>query len=182
MNFIEQLQDFVLSLPSSIQFLGVVVAAMVPFVENYGAVVIGSVAGIPVWVTVPLAILGNMAIIVVLTLATSKTRSVVTRSKSDSTVAVLDRDDPDHQAMDQAGDGAEQSASKQKVRKLFDRYGVPGVTMFGLALVPSHVIAPALVGFGSPKGYVLLWQLIGITFYAVATGVLMSGIFSLAGN
>lgn len=45
MNFIESLQDFVLGLPEAVQFLGVALAAMVPFVENYGAVIIGSVAG-----------------------------------------------------------------------------------------------------------------------------------------
>lgn len=35
---IESLQNFVLGLPEAIQFLGVALAAMVPFVENYGAV------------------------------------------------------------------------------------------------------------------------------------------------
>ena len=54
-SLIESLQNFVLSLPEAVQFLGVALAAMVPFVENYGAVMIGSIAGIPIWAVVLMA-------------------------------------------------------------------------------------------------------------------------------
>src|SRR5690625_5552954 len=68
MNFIESIQDFVLGLPEAIQFLGVALAAMVPFVENYGAVMIGSITGVPVWAVVIMAIVGNITIIALFTL------------------------------------------------------------------------------------------------------------------
>ena len=163
-NFIESLQNFVLGLPEAIQFLGVALAAMVPFVENYGAVVIGSVAGIPIWAVVIMAIVGNLAIIALLTLISGRTRD-----------AVLAR----------RGGAAPQSETltgrQQRVRRLFDRYGIPGVTLIGMLLVPTHLIAVTLVGFGCSRSGVLVWQGIAITIYAVISGALMLGLFSLSG-
>ncbi|MGO1183130.1 MAG: hypothetical protein ACTHZ5_06795 [Micrococcaceae bacterium] len=162
MNFIDSLQNFVLSLPEAIQFLGVSLVAMVPFVENYGAVVIGSVAGVPVWAAVLMAIIGNLAIVAVITLIASGTReAIVARSGT--------------------GSGTEELSPRQaKVRRLFDRYGVPGVTLLGMLVVPTHFIAPALVSFGSSKTVVLVWQAISITLYAVVAGLLINGLIHLA--
>lgn len=166
MNFIENLQNFVLSLPEAIQFLGVSLVAMIPFVENYGAVVIGSIAGVPVWVAVLMAIIGNLAVVAVITLIASGTReAIVARSSSGAS----------------AGGAVESSPRQDKVRRLFDRYGVPGVTLLGMLVVPTHFIAPALVSFGSPKTVVLVWQAISITLYAVVAGLLVNGLINLAG-
>lgn len=164
MNFIETLQDFVLGLPEAIQFLGVALAAMVPFVENYGAVVIGTVAGIPIWATVVMAIIGNVAVIALITLISGSTRDVV-----------LARKQP-------AGEWQPNGNGKRKrIRELFDRYGIPGVTLLGMLLVPTHVIAVTLVSFGCSRTAVIVWHAIAITIYAAVTGALMAGLFSLTG-
>lgn len=164
MNFIESLQDFVLGLPDAIQFLGVALAAMVPFVENYGAVIIGSIAGIPIWATVAMAVIGNVAVIALVTLISGSTRDVVLARKANS-----------------SQNAPADSAKRQRVRQLFDRYGIPGVTIFGMLLVPTHFIAVALVSFGCSRTGVIVWHAIAITLYAVLTGGLMVGLFSLSG-
>ena len=164
MNFIESLQNFVLGLPEAIQFIGVALAAMVPFVENYGAVVIGTVAGIPVWAAVIMAILGNLAIIVLITLISGRTRD-----------AVLAR------RVGTAPEPAALSGRQQRVRQLFDRYGIPGVTLLGMLLVPTHLIAVTLVSFGCSRTGVIVWQAIAITLYAGIAGALMVGLFTLSG-
>lgn len=164
MNFIETLQSFVLGLPEAVQFLGVALAAMVPFVENYGAVVIGSVAGIPIWVVVLMAIVGNLAVVALITLISGSTRDAVMARKHDNTeLPVAD------------------SPSTARVRKLFDRYGIPGVTLLGMLFVPTHLIAATLVSFGLSRVGVLVWQAIAITLYAGVTGVLMYGVAGLVG-
>ena len=164
MNFIESLQNFVLGLPEAIQFLGVALAGMVPFVENYGAVVIGTVAGIPVWAAVIMAILGNLALIVLITLISGRTRDAVLARRSGSTpeTAVL-------------------SSRQQRVRQLFDRYGIPGVTLLGMLFVPTHLIAATLVSFGCSRTGVIVWQAIAITGYAGITGAIMVGLFTISG-
>lgn len=164
MNFIESLQNFVLGLPEAIQFIGVALAAMVPFVENYGAVVIGTVVGIPVWAAVIMAILGNLAIIVLITLISGRTRD-----------AVLAR------RVGTAPEPAALSGRQQRVRQLFDRYGIPGVTLLGMLLVPTHLIAVTLVSFGCSRTGVIVWQAIAITLYAGIAGALMVGLFTLSG-
>ena len=164
MNFIETLQNFVLGLPEAVQFLGVALAAMVPFVENYGAVVIGSVAGIPIWVVVLMAIAGNLAVVALITLISGSTRDAIMARKHDNTeLPVAD------------------SPSTARVRKLFDRYGIPGVTLLGMLFVPTHLIAATLVSFGLSRVGVLVWQAIAITLYAGVTGVLMYGVAGLVG-
>ena len=164
MNFIETLQNFVLGLPEAVQFLGVALAAMVPFVENYGAVFIGSVAGIPIWVVVLMAIVGNLAVVALITLISGSTRDAVMARKHDNTeLPVAD------------------SPSTARVRKLFDRYGIPGVTLLGMLFVPTHLIAATLVSFGLSRAGVLVWQAIAITLYAGVTGVLMYGVAGLVG-
>lgn len=164
MNVIEAVQNFVLDLPEAIQFLGVALAAMVPFVENYGAVIIGSVAGIPIWAVVVMAVVGNLAVVALIVLISGRTRDVVLARK------------------DRGGDVVAVASDKQqRVRRLFDRYGIPGVTIFGMLFVPTHLIAATLVSFGCSRAGVLKWQAIAIMFYAAITGALMLGLFELTG-
>lgn len=139
---------------------------MVPFVENYGAVVIGSVAGIPIWAVVIMAIVGNLAIIALLTLLSGRTRDAVLARRGGAAPT------PQPEAL---------TGRQQRVRRLFDRYGIPGVTLIGMLLVPTHLIAVTLVGFGCSRAGVLVWQGISITGYAVLSGALMLGLFSLTG-
>lgn len=167
MNFIESLQDFVLGLPEAIQFLGIALAAMVPFVENYGAVVIGSVAGVPIWAAVAMAIVGNVAVIALVTLISGSTRDAMLARKASGRGAVAEE--------------PANSGKQQRVRQLFDRYGIPGVTLLGMLLVPTHFIAVALVSFGCSRTGVIVWHAIAITLYAGLTGALMAGLFSLTG-
>lgn len=164
MNFIESLQNFVLGLPEAVQFLGVALAAMVPFVENYGAVVIGAVAGIPIWVVIVMAIVGNLAIVALITLISGRTRDAVIARKQGTVETVV-----------------AESPSKVRVRKLFDRYGIPGVTLLGMLFVPTHLIAATLVSFGSSRTGVLVWQAIAITLYAGIAGAMMYGLAGLVG-
>lgn len=166
MNLVESLQDFVLGLPEAIQFLGVALAAMVPFVENYGAVVIGSIAGIPIWAAVVMAIIGNVAIVSLITLISGSTRDAVIARKAGA----------------ETQEPAAENSRRERVRRLFDRYGIPGVTLFGMLFVPTHFIAAALVSFGSSRTGVIVWHAIAITLYAVVTGALMAGLFSLTGD
>lgn len=163
---IESLQNFVLGLPEAIQFLGVALAAMVPFVENYGAVVIGAVAGIPIWAVVIMAIIGNLAIVALITLISGRTRDAVLARRGGGDVA------PQPETL---------TGRQQRVRKLFDRYGIPGVTLIGMLFVPTHLIAATLVSFGSSRAGVLVWQAIAITMYAGLSGALMLGLFSISG-
>ncbi|MFF0991580.1 hypothetical protein [Kocuria nitroreducens] len=145
---IETLQDFTTSLPPLLQWLGVMVAGAIPFVESYGGSVIGVIAGITPPVAILAAILGNIASMLALVLSADAIRNKVARPKK------------------------EPSPRRQKLRRAFDKYGVAGVSLLGQTILPSQITSMALVSFGAPKNAVILWQTISIIIWGTAFGVL----------
>lgn len=145
---IEALQDFTTSLPPLLQWLGVMIAGAIPFVESYFGSVIGVIAGITPPVAILAAILGNIASMLALVLGADAIRNKVARSKG------------------------EPSPRRRKLRRAFDKYGVAGVSLLGQTILPSQITSMAMVSFGAPKNAVILWQTISIILWGTAFGVL----------
>lgn len=164
MDFLQTLQDFTDSLPTALQFLGVAVSALVPFVEGEGAAIIGALAGVNPWLSIPVAILANIAIVTVIVVSFDRIRT-----------AVLDR------RISRGQEPAPLSARQRKTRRAFEKYGVPGVSLLGPFLLPTHFTSAALVSFGAAKGYVILWQAVAITLYAGAFGGLFYALMGALG-
>lgn len=201
----ENIQRFVESFPEIIQFLGVAIAAMIPFVEGYGATIVGIAVGVPIWGAVIAAILGNFAIVSILTVIAVKTRDVIQHRKA-STPDVIDNSmhTPAVNTTSTSQDTTEVSnsavkygqsdssnihtpantdnAREQRLRKFMNRYGIAGTTLIGMLFIPTHVIAPTLVSFGLKTKVVLIWQVISITLYAVVSALLIIGVFNLIGT
>ncbi len=155
MDLIISLQAFTESLPASLQFIGIGLAALIPFVEGEGAAVVGAVAGVNPWVALPMAILANVAIVALIVLTFDRFRTMVLSRRLASGRAPRPV-----------------SAQQQKVRRALDRYGVPGVSLLGPFLLPTHFTAAALASFGVAKGRVIAWQALAITLYATVVGAL----------
>jgi uncharacterized membrane protein len=164
MDLIQNLQHFTDSLPAGLQLLGVAVSALIPFVEGEGAALIGAVAGVSPWLSIPVAVLANVAIVTVIVLSFDRIRS-----------AVLNRRIARGQAP------APLSPRQQKTRRAFEKYGVPGVSLLGPFLLPTHFTSAALVSFGAAKGYVILWQAVAITLYAGVLGGLFYALMGALG-
>ncbi|MCL3861774.1 hypothetical protein [Actinotalea sp. K2] len=145
---IENLQDFTTSLPPLLQWLGVMAAGAIPFVESYFGSVIGIFAGVPFLLAVAAAVVGNVATMV---LTVSVTHGVRGRM---------------------AGPAKEASPRRQRLRRSFDRYGVAGVSLLGQTVLPSQITSAALVSFGAPKRTVIVWQVVSIVLWGVVFGVL----------
>lgn len=159
------LQDFTASLPPFLRWLGVMLAAVIPYVEAEGAAVLGIAAGLHPVVAIAAALAGNALALAVVVNATSAVRSGVAARRSGGTptggVTVIERDD------DPAPD-----AKRARMRRVFNRYGVPGVSFLGPLLLPSHVTAAAMVGFGAPKRTVLAWGIIAVGAWAIVIGTI----------
>lgn len=148
-DIITTLQDFTLGLPPLLRWVGVLVAAMVPFVEAEGAAVLGVVAGINPLVAIPAAVLGNALALAVVVWVIGTARSGLTRGRQ-----------------------VETNPKRQRMRRVFDRYGVPGVSLLGPLLLPSHVTAAAMVGFGAPRTRVFIWGVVAVALWAVVLGTI----------
>jgi len=145
---IQTLQDFTATLPPVLQWLGVVLAGAIPFVESYFGSVIGVLAGIDPVVAVVAAVVGNIASMTVLVLGADRLRGRLARGVR------------------------EESPRRQRLRRVFDRYGVAGVSLLGQTILPSQVTSAAMVSFGASRNAVIFWQTVSILLWGIAFGVL----------
>jgi hypothetical protein len=156
---IDALQDFTASLPAVLQWVGVVLAAAIPFVESYFGSVIGVLAGINPVVAVAAAIVGNVVSMLLFVLSAHNMRAKVVSGK----------------------EPRQPSPRREKLRKQFDKYGVAGVSLLGQTILPSQITSAAMVSFGASKNAVILWQIISITLWGAAFGILATLGVSLVG-
>ena len=149
-DIVTGLQELTQDLPPLLRWVGVLVAGAIPYVEAEGAAVLGVVAGVNPVVAILAAVVGNAIALAVVVWLIGAARSGVTRGRA-----------------------AERSPKRQRMRKVFDRYGVPGVSLLGPLLLPSHVTAAAMVGFGAPRARVFAWGVVAVTAWAVVLGVVV---------
>ena len=64
------------------------------------------------------------------------------------------------------------SPRKQRLRRMLDRFGVPGVSLLGQTVLPSQITSGALVAFGASTRGVIGWQVVSIILWGVAFGTL----------
>jgi membrane protein YqaA with SNARE-associated domain len=147
---IDALQSFTESLPPLLQWVGVILSAAIPFIESYFGSVIGILAGIHPVIAILAAIIGNTLSMIIVVLSAHHVRTSVTKRKEPKPL----------------------TPRKERLRKQFDKYGVPGVSLLGQTVLPSQITSAAMVSFGASKDSVILWQIISITLWGVAFGVL----------
>lgn len=148
---IESLQSFTQSLPEALQWVGVMLIGAIPFVESYGGSVIGIVAGIPTPLAIAAAIAGNIVAMLALVQIAHLSRSKVTGGRAPR---------------------KELSPKQQRIKAMFERFGVPGVSLLGQWVLPSQITSSLMVSFGAGRNWVVLWQVISIVIWGVAFGVL----------
>lgn len=148
----EALQQFTEGLPTLVQWLGVLLISAIPFVESYFGSVIGVAAGLNPFVAIPAAIVGNVLSMTILVLGAAKARAAVTQNRA-----------------------AEEPAPRRaKVKRMFDRFGVPGVSLLGQTVLPSQITSMAMVSFGASKNAVIGWQIVSIILWGAVFGTLAS--------
>lgn len=147
---IEQLQEFAAGFPEWASWAAVILVSAIPFVESYFGAVIGVAIGLPPVVAVVVAVIGNAISMLVFVLAADATRRKIRQNKG------LDEVPEPHRRV--------------RLRRLFDRFGVPGVSLLGQTLLPSQITSAAMVGFGASRSAVIVWQLISIVLWGALFG------------
>lgn len=145
---IETVQDSTAGLPPLLQWVGVMLAGAIPFIESYFGSVIGILAGITPPVAIAAAVVGNVLSMGALVIGTAAARAKV------------------------VGEPKPLTPKRQRLRAAFDKYGVAGVSLLGQTILPSQITSAALVSFGASRNRVLLWQTVSIVLWGVLFGVL----------
>ncbi len=157
---IDALQDFTTSLPSFLQWFGVMLVAAIPFVDSYFGAVIGVLIGLPTALAIGVAVIGNVISMLIFVMTAHGVRGRVVAGKAAGAGADATEGDP------------VESPRREKVRRMFDKYGVAGVSLVGPAILPSQFTSAAMVSFGANRNTVILWQIISIVLWGVVFGVL----------
>ncbi|AOP55185.1 MAG: hypothetical protein ACTMKZ_06630 [Brevibacterium aurantiacum] len=148
---IESIQNFADSFPDWLQWAGVLLVSAIPFVESYFGAVIGVAIGLHPVVAILVAVIGNVISMLAFVYGAGAIRDKATKNK--------DKD-------------AEPSQKRQRLKRMFDKFGVPGVSLLGQTLLPSQITSMAMVGFGANRNIVAFWQIISIILWGVLFGVL----------
>lgn len=178
MILIETFQDLVAQVPELIQPLIVAAAGAIPFIEGEGAVSIGILGGIHPAVAAMAAIVGNFLCVAALVLLSSGARSaVVTRHRSRVAASAGSGSslETDSAAITRQ-QGAPTSPRGRKFQKAFERYGVPGVSLLGPLLLPTHFTATMLAAAGIGKGRILIWQAVAIIAWTTLFAFIIGGV------
>lgn len=147
---ISSVQEWALSLPWFLHWMGILVLGAIPFVESYLGAIIGVVSGLSPWVAIPVAIGGNVVSMLAFVFGAHAVRRRVLQGKEEQAL----------------------SPRKQKVKERLDKYGVAGVSLLGQVILPSQVTSALIVSFGATRNRVIMWQIISIILWGVVCGVL----------
>jgi len=146
-DIVTGLQELTQGLPPLLRWVGVLIAAAIPFVEAEGGAILGIVAGMNPAVAIFAAVVGNAIALAAIVWLIAAARTGLTRGRA-----------------------AETNPKHLRMRRVFDRYGVPGVSLLGPLLLPSHVTAAAMVGFGAPRVRVFVWGVAAVAMWAALFG------------
>lgn len=138
------LQEFAGGFPPWASWLAVLLVSAIPFVESYFGSAIGVAVGLPGVVAVAAAVAGNAVSMLAFVLSADRARST---------------------AIERRGGGSGRSEKRQRLRRIFDRFGVPGVSLLGQTMLPSQITSAAMVGFGASTRKVIAWQLVSIVLW-----------------
>ncbi|MEU4385095.1 small multidrug efflux protein [Promicromonospora sp. NPDC023805] len=185
MSLIEILQDLVAKVPELLQPVIVAAAGAIPFIEGEGGVAIGIIGGIHPVVAAVAAAIGNFLCVAALVLLSSGARNAVVTRHRAKVAARAGASAGDETVLMTAPAGETESARsatrKAKFQRSYERYGVPGVSLLGPLLLPTHFTATMLAASGVGKTRILIWQAIAIVAWTTLTALIISGVLGAVG-
>lgn len=157
-DLFQRLAEYAASVEPWQQFLVILLAGAVPFIESYLGSFLGVALGIePSAAVVATAVLGNVISTFALIALAARARSAATSRRGDS-------------GGDKAGDSKPPSNRQRKIARYVEKLGVPGVSLLGPIILASQITGPTLVALGADKRAVYLFQGISIIAWGVLFG------------
>lgn len=152
---IGQLQEFAAGFPDWASWTAVLLISAIPFVESYFGSAIGIAIGLPAGIAVAAAVVGNAISMFGFVVSADRARKAL-RQRQEQT------------------DTEPVAPKRVRLRRLFDRFGVPGVSLLGQTVLPSQITSAAMVGFGARTRSVISWQIVSIILWGVIFAALAS--------
>ncbi len=169
-------------------YVTVLVAAAIPWLEVLLVVPAGIVAGLPPVPTAVIGAVGNAATLVPLVLGGDRLRTWWRHRRVRRKAVRGDGEVPGDGEVRAAGHPGhpghagqhEQAGRGGRARRLYDRFGLPGLAALGPLLTGVHVAAMVALAAGSPRRPTLVWLLAGIVVWsALAAAATVFGLEAL---
>ena len=132
------------------EYIVVFLLAAVPWFEIAAVIPLGILRGLqPVWVVV-LALIGNLSTIILVVYLFERIRDYLVRKK---------------------GVIKEDGKRQERAKRIWNKYGFPGLALLGPILIGTHIAAFIGMSFGATKNWTLLWMTISLVIWSVLLGI-----------
>jgi len=162
----------------------VFVAGAIPFSEYMLAIPFGIIVGVPTTLTIIAGFLGNLITVILLIRFVDFVWEKIRKRRQRKEAASRADISAEHQGElpqnkeaaateDDADQPAYPTGSKrtQRAKKLWDQYGLPGLTLIGTGLISSHVTVLMACLFGGNRVYIAIWMTISLAVWSLFLGV-----------
>lgn len=160
-----------------LSYLLVFFIAAIPLFELITVVPIAIIGGLsPIPVSI-LGFLGNLFTVLLLILFVDKIKGW-RRAKKQNRIPVRESEGIEIEVSEAiAADAEEESKKAKRARSIFDKYGLPGLTILGPFFVGSHISAFMAMSFGSSKKLVTGWMVASLLLWTIVSALLaVSGV------
>lgn len=134
------------------EYFLVFLGAAIPWLELALVIPLGIVTGLnPFWVVI-VGFVGNMVTVMALIIGYERFNLWLSKRR----------------------EGKEQKESKRsdRAKKIWNKYGLPGMLLLGPVLIGTHIAAFIGMTLGASKRQTTIWSVISIALWAIAFGVL----------
>ena len=133
------------------EYILVFLGAAIPWLEIALVIPLGIIGGLsPVWVMF-LAFTGNILTVLVVIIGFEKVKKWLDSRKP--------------------RDGKEESKRTERGKRIWNKYGMPGVALFGPLLIGTHIAAFIGLLFGANKTNATIWMTISIALWTLIIGI-----------
>ena len=141
------------------EYFLVFLGAAIPWLEMALVIPFGIVTGLnPFWVVV-IGFSGNMVTVMALIIGYDKFRVWLAKRR--------------------AGKVEKESKRSERAKRIWNKYGLPGMLMLGPILIGTHIAAFIGMTLGASKRQTTVWSVVSIAVWAVVFGVLTAMGFDL---
>ncbi len=134
------------------EYFLVFLGAAIPWLEMALVIPLGIITGLnPFWVVI-VGFVGNMVTVMALIIGFDRFKLWLSKRR----------------------EGKEQKESKrsERAKKIWNKYGLPGMLLLGPVLIGTHIAAFIGMTLGASKRQTTIWSVISIALWAIAFGVL----------
>ncbi|MBD1381423.1 small multi-drug export protein [Metabacillus arenae] len=141
----------------------VFILAAIPLFEVIGVIPLGVLAGLPPIPVGIVAFLGNVVTILLLIFLVDHMKAWMKRRRTRK----IDSHEETAASMEPPKEGT--SKRSKRARKIWEKYGLPGLTIIGPLVVGSHLSAFMSMSFGSKKSWVTGWMIGSLLLWSTVT-------------